>query len=64
MNKAEFTEMMEWAKEQTMTNHDLAVAFAKGLEEEGVTDEELKRIIYDAEEEVREEVARMKGADE
>lgn len=51
-------------KEQTMTMHDLVVAFAKGLEEEGVTDEELERIIHDAEEEVRKEIARMKGADD
>ena len=47
-----------------MTTHDLAVAFAKRLEEEGVTDEELERIIHDAEEEARKEIAKMKGADE
>ena len=51
-------------KEQTMTTHDLAVALAKQLEEEGVTDEELERIIHDAKEEARKEIARMKGADD
>ena len=47
-----------------MTTHDLAVAFAKRLEEEGVTDEEVERIIHDAEEEARKEIARLKGADD
>lgn len=47
-----------------MTTHDLVVAFAKGLEEEGVTDEELERIIHDAKEEARKEIARMKGAED
>ena len=47
-----------------MTKHDLAVALAKQLEEEGVTDEELERIIHDAKEEARQEIARMKGADD
>lgn len=44
--------------------HDLAVALAKRLEEEGITDEELERIIHDAKEEARQEIARVKGADE
>ena len=43
-----------------MTTHDLAVALAKRLEEEGITYEELEQIIHDAEEEAREEIARMK----
>lgn len=47
-----------------MTTHDLAVVLAKRLEEEGVTDEELERIIHDAKEEARKEIARMKGADD
>ena len=47
-----------------MTTHDLAVALAKQLEEEGVTYEELERIIHDAKEEARKEIARMKGADD
>lgn len=47
-----------------MTTHDLAVALAKQLEEEGITDEELERIIHDATEEARKEIARMKGADD
>lgn len=47
-----------------MTTHDLAVALAKRLEEEGITDEELERIIHDAEEEARQEIARVKGADD
>ena len=47
-----------------MTTHDLAVALAKQLEEEGVTYEELERIIHDAEEEAKKEIARMKGADD
>lgn len=51
-------------KEQTMTTHDLAVALAKQLEEEGVTDEELERIIHDAKEEARKEIARIIGADD
>lgn len=51
-------------REQTMTTHDLAVALAKQLEEEGVTYEELERIIHDAKEEARKEIARMKGADD
>lgn len=45
-----------------MTTHDLAVALAKRLEEEGIADEELERIIHDAKEEARKEIARMKGA--
>ena len=44
-----------------MTTHDLAVALAKRLEEEGITYEELERIIHDAKEEARKEIARMKG---
>lgn len=47
-----------------MTKHDLVVAFAKRLEEEGITDEELERIINNAKEEARQEIARMKGADD
>lgn len=47
-----------------MTTHDLAVSLAKRLEEEGVTDEELERIIHDAKEEARKEIARMRGADD
>lgn len=46
-----------------MTTHDLAVAFAKRLEEEGITDEEVERIIHDAKEEARKEIAKMKGVD-
>ena len=45
------------------TMHDLVVALAKRLEEQGVTYEELERIFHDAEEEARKEIARMKGAD-
>lgn len=47
-----------------MTTHDLAVALAKQLEEEGITYEELERIIHDAKEEARKEIARMRGADD
>lgn len=47
-----------------MTTHDLAIALAKRLEEEGITDEEVERIIHDAEEEAKKEIARMKGADD
>lgn len=47
-----------------MTTHDLAVALAKQFEKEGITDEELERIIHEAEEEARQEIARMKGADD
>ena len=47
-----------------MTKHDLAVALAKRLEEEGITAEELERIIHDAKEEARKEIAEMKGADD
>ena len=47
-----------------MTTHDLAIALAKQLEEEGVTYEVLERIIHNAKEETRKEVAKMKGADE
>lgn len=47
-----------------MTMHELAVALAKQLEKEGVTDEELERIIHDAKEEALKEIARMKGADD
>ena len=47
-----------------MTKHDLAVALAKRLEEEGITDEELERIIHEAKEEARKEIAKMKGADD
>ena len=47
-----------------MTTHDLAVALAKRLEEEGITYEELERIIHDAKEEARQEIVRMKGADD
>lgn len=43
---------------------ELAVALAKRLEEEGVTYEELERIIHDAEEEARKEIAQMKGTDD
>lgn len=54
-----------WAEvvEQNGKEHDLSVALAKHLEKEGVTDEELERIIHDAEEEARKEIAKMKGAD-
>lgn len=51
-------------KEQTMTTHDLAIALAKRLEEEGITEEEFERIIHDAKEEAWKEIARMKGADD
>ena len=47
-----------------MTKHDLTVELAKQLEEEGITDKELERIIHDAKEEARQEIARMKGADD
>lgn len=47
-----------------MTTHDLAIALAKRLEEKGITYEELERIIHDAEEEAKKEIARMKGADD
>lgn len=47
-----------------MTTHDLAVALAKQLEEEGITDEELERIIHNAKEEARKEIAKMKGTDD
>lgn len=47
-----------------MTKHDLAVELAKQLEKEGVTDEELERIIHNAKEEAQQEIARMKGADD
>lgn len=47
-----------------MTMHDLAAALAERLEEEGITDEELERIIHDAKEEARQEIARIKGADD
>jgi len=47
-----------------MTTHDLAVALAKRLEEEGITYEELEQIIHDAEEEARKEITKMKGADD
>ena len=33
-----------------VAKHDLAVALAKHLEEEGITDEELERLIHDAKE--------------
>ena len=46
-----------------MTLHDFAVALAKRLEEEGVTNEELEQIIHDAKEEARKEIAMMKGTD-
>lgn len=45
-----------------MTTHDLAVALAKRLEEEGITYEELEQIINDAKEEAQKEIARMKGS--
>jgi hypothetical protein len=44
-----------------MTTHDLAIALAKRLEEEGVTDEEFERIIHDAEEEARLEIERIEN---
>lgn len=47
-----------------VAKHNLAVTLAKHLEEEGITDEELERLIYDAKEEARKEIARMKGADD
>ena len=47
-----------------MTTHDLAIALAKRLEEKGITYEELERIIHDAEEEAKKEIASMKGADD
>ena len=40
-----------------MTTHDLVVALAKRLEEEGITYEELERIIHDAKEEARKEIS-------
>ena len=47
-----------------MTTYDLAVALAKQLEKEGITHEELERILHDAKEEARKEIARMKGTDD
>ena len=47
-----------------MTTHDLAIALAKRLEEEGITDEEVERIIHDAEEEANKEISMMEGADD
>lgn len=47
-----------------MTTYDLAVALAKQLEEEGVTYEELMQALDEAVAEARQEIARMKGADD
>ena len=47
-----------------VAKYDLAVALAKQLEEEGITDEELEQLIHDAKEEAQKEIAKMKGADD
>ena len=47
-----------------MTKHDLAVALAKRWEEEGYTYEDLLQTCDEAVAEARQEIARMKGADD
>jgi len=47
-----------------MTTYDLAVALAKRWEEEGCTYEDLLQTFDEAVAEARQEIARMKGADD
>ena len=47
-----------------MTTYDLAVALAKRWEEEGYTYEDLLQTFDEAVAEARQEIARMKGADD
>ena len=51
-------------KGETMTPYDLAVALAKRWEEEGCTYEDLLQTFDEAVAEARQEIARMKGADD
>jgi len=57
------TAVQEW-KEQIMTTYDLAVALAKRWKEEGYTYEDLLQTFDEAVAEARQEIARMKGADD
>ena len=51
-------------KGKIMTTYDLAVALAKRWEEEGCTYEDLLQTFDEAVAEARQEIARMKGADD
>lgn len=50
-------------RSRRMTTYDLAVALAKRWEEEGYTYEDLLQTCEEAVAEARQEIARMKGAD-